>query len=489
MTSTIASPIAGETRPMYIGGSHRLASDGGTIDALNPANGQLIARVPNATAADVADAVAAAKEAFPGWRRLEPQERAAALVRLAAAIDEHAEELALIDVEDNGSPIREMRNDARVASAQLRYFAGLVLHTRGETVPSSFDRLNFTSREPYGVVARIIPFNHPLMFAATKIAAPLAAGNTVIVKPSEHTSLSALRMAELASDIFPPGVLNVVTGYGAVAGDALVAHPDVRRLAFIGAAETGRAIQVRAAGVGIKTITLELGGKNPLVIFPDADVEVAADAAVRGMNFTWQGQSCGSTSRLLVHADLYDAVVDRLAEKLDAMVSGVPSDPDTETGAIVNQPQLQKVASYVGLGQEEGARLVVGGQTLTDGAFAGGNFVRPALFADVRPDSRLAQEEIFGPVLAAMPFADYDQAISMANGVRYGLTASVFTRDLSTALSFSRDVEAGYVWVNDVSRHTAGTPFGGFKDSGLGREEDIEELLAYTQVKNVHVSF
>jgi len=485
----MTNATATETRPMYIGGRHRLASDGATIDAINPANGTVIARVPSATAADVDDAVTAAKEAFPSWRRREPQERAAALFALAATIEEHAEELALLDVEDNGSPIREMRNDAKIASAQLKYFAGLVLHTRGETVPSSFDRLNYTAREPYGVVARIIPFNHPLMFAASKIAAPLAAGNTVIIKPSEHTSLSALRMAELASEIFPPGVLNVVTGYGATAGDALVAHPDVRRLAFIGAAETGRAIQIRAAGVGIKTITLELGGKNPLVVFSDADVDVAADAAVRGMNFTWQGQSCGSSSRLLVHRDIYEELVDRLAVKLDAMLSGAPSDPATETGAIVNTAQLEKVRSYVQLGQDEGARLVVGGTTLSDGVFAGGNFARPTLFADVRPDSRLAQEEIFGPVLAAMPFFDYDEAIAMANGVRYGLTASVFTGDLSTALRFARDVEAGYVWVNDVSRHTPGTSFGGFKDSGLGREEDIEELLAYTQTKNVHVSF
>jgi acyl-CoA reductase-like NAD-dependent aldehyde dehydrogenase len=489
MTQGVIVTDAIETRPMLIGGRFRLASDGGAIDAVNPANGSVIARVPAATADDVNDAVAAAKDAYPAWRRLEPPQRAAALLALADAIEAHAEELALLDVADNGSPIREMRNDAGVASTQLRYFAGLVLHTRGETIPTSFDRLNFTSREPFGVVARIIPFNHPLMFAASKIAAPLAAGNTVIVKPSEHTSLSALRLAEFAAEIFPPGVVNVVTGYGAVAGDALVAHPDIRRLAFIGAADTGRAIQARAAGVGIKTVTLELGGKNPLVVFPDADLDLVAAAAVRGMNFTWQGQSCGSTSRLLVHREVYRPLIDELAVKIDELRSGLPDDPETETGAIVNPLQLEKVQRYIGIGKDEGAELVVGGTTLTDGDFARGNFVRPTLFADVRPDSRLAQEEIFGPVLAAMPFADYDEALRIANGVRYGLTASVFTRDLSTALRFARDVESGYVWVNEVSRHTAGTPFGGFKDSGLGREEDIEELLAYTQVKNVHVSF
>ncbi|WP_236790831.1 aldehyde dehydrogenase family protein [Amycolatopsis sp. GM8] len=483
MTDTI------ETRPMLIGGRFRLASDGAAIDAVNPANGTVIAKIPHATAEDVNDAVSAAKDAYPLWRRLEPPQRASALIKLAAAIEASAEEFALLDVADNGSPIREMRNDAAVACAQLRYYAGLVLHTRGETIPTSFDRLDFTTREPYGVVARIIPFNHPLMFAASKIAAPLAAGNTVIVKPSEHTSLSALRLAELASEIFPAGVVNVVTGEGATTGDALVTHPDIRRLAFIGAAETGRAILARAASVAVKTVSLELGGKNPLVIFPDADLDVAVDAAVRGMNFTWQGQSCGSTSRLLVHRDVYRPLLDKLATTMDGLRSGVPDDPETETGAIVNTRQLEKVRRYIQLGRDENAELLVGGTTLTEGEFAGGNYLRPALFADVRPDSRLAQEEIFGPVLAAMPFETYEEAVAIANSVRYGLTAGVFTRELATGLRFARDVEAGYVWVNDVSRHTPGTPFGGFKDSGLGREEDIEELLAYTQVKNVHVSF
>ncbi|MFI1164498.1 aldehyde dehydrogenase family protein [Streptomyces sp. NPDC020801] len=478
-----------DVRPMYFGGRPRLASDGGTIDAVNPATGEIIARIPNATSDDVAAAVTAAGDAFGDWRRREPQERAAPLNALADAIEAEATELAMLDVLDNGSPIREMRNDAGIAAAQLRYFAGLVLQARGETIPTSFDRVNYTLRQPYGVVGRIVPFNHPLMFAASKMAAPLAAGNTVIVKPSEHTSLSALRLAELAHEIFPPGVVNVVTGYGTTAGDALVAHPDVRRLAFIGSPDTGRAIQARAAGVNVKTVTLELGGKNPLVIFPDADLDLAITAAVRGMNFTWQGQSCGSTSRLLVHRDVYADFIQRLATQIEALRSGAPDDPDTETGAIVNALQLDKVNRYVQIGKDEGARLVVGGNQLTGGDFAAGNFVRPALFADVRPDSRLAQEEIFGPVLAAMPFDDYEDALRIANSVRYGLTASVFTRDLATAHRFARDVEAGYVWVNDVSRHTPGTPFGGFKDSGVGREEDIEELLSYTQPKNVHVSF
>lgn len=475
--------------PMIIAGRRHVASDGATLDAVNPATGEIIARIPDATDDDVDDVVGAAAEAFPTWRAQDPQARAAALHALADGIDANADELALLDVADNGSPISEMRNDAGMASSQLRYFAGLILQLRGKTVPTGYGRLNYTLRQPYGVVARIIPFNHPLMFAAAKMAAPLAAGNTVIVKPSEHTSLSALRLAELATGIFPPGVVSVVTGSGRRAGDALVAHPAIRRLAFIGSADTGRAIIRRANEQIVKTVTLELGGKNPLVIFPDADLDKAVEAAVRGMNFTWQGQSCGSTSRLLVHRDIYRIFVDQLAEKVDALTSGPPDDPATQTGAIVNTVQLDKVNRYVQLGQDEGARLVVGGNQLTDGVFANGNFVRPAVFADVRPESRLAQEEIFGPVLATMPFDDYDDALRIANGVRYGLTASVFSRDLAIAHRFARDVEAGYVWINQVAQHVAGTAFGGVKDSGLGREEDFDELVSYTQDKNVHVVF
>jgi acyl-CoA reductase-like NAD-dependent aldehyde dehydrogenase len=482
MTATL------ETTPMTVGGTSVLAADGATIDAVNPATGEVIGRFPAAGRVDVDAAVATATAAFDGWRRTPPEERGRALNALADVIDQHRDELAGLDVADNGSPIREMRRDAGMAIAQLRYYAGLVLEARGETIPGSHDRLNYTLLQPYGAVARIIPFNHPLMFAAAKIAAPLAAGNTVVVKPSEHTSLSALRLAELARGVLPDGVFTVVTGYGATAGDALVRHPDIRRLAFIGAADTGRAIQAAAASVSVKNVTLELGGKNPLVVFPDADIDKAITAAVRGMNFTWQGQSCGSTSRLLVHRDVYPEFVERLGELVEGLRSGLPDDERTETGAIVNRPQLEKVRSYLDIGRQEGARLVTGGIVLTEGEFAGGNFVRPTVFADVDPGSRLAQEEIFGPVLAAMPFDDHDEALRIANSVRYGLTASVFTRDLRTAHRFARDVEAGYVWVNEVSRHIHGTAFGGVKDSGLGREEGIEELLSYTQSKNVHVN-
>jgi betaine-aldehyde dehydrogenase len=478
-----------ETRGALIGARRMQAADGSTLDAVDPSTGEVVARIPRCGPEDVDAAVAAARSAFPEWSRLHPAERAAALTRLADAVERRGDELARLDSIDNGSPLHEMRRDIGTATSQLRYFAGLALQLRGQTIPVGDGRLDYTLRQPFGVVARIVPFNHPLMFAATKIAAPLIAGNTVVLKPSEHTSLSTLALADDLAEIFPPGVVNVVTGLGPEAGDALVAHRDVRRIAFIGSVATGLAIQRRAAETAVKTVTLELGGKNPIVVFPEADVEQAIDGALRGMAFTWQGQSCGSTSRLLVHRDVYADVVDALAERIGRMRPGPALSPDSDTGAIVNEAQLAKVLGYVELGVSEGARLVAGGARATDGDLARGLFVRPALFADVRPDARLAQEEIFGPVLAAMPFDDYEQALEIANGVSYGLTASIFTRDLRTALAFARDVEAGYVWVNDSSRHFTGAPFGGVKDSGVGREEDLGEVESYTELKNVHVRY
>jgi len=478
-----------ETIPVLIGGELVHARSGETIDAVNPATGETLARIPRCTAGDVDDAVRAAAETEPGWRALDPLDRAEIVGRIADAVLEHGEELARLDVADNGSPIREMRRDAHIAAGALRYFAGLALQLRGDTIPTSHNRLNYTLHQPFGVVGRIVPFNHPLMFAAGRLGAPLVAGNTVIMKPSEHTSLSALRLGELIREIVPPGVVSVISGYGSEAGDALVIHPEVRRIAFIGSVPVGRAIQRRAAEHAVKTVTLELGGKNPIVVFDDADLDAAVDGAVKGMNFTWQGQSCGSTSRLLVHTERHAELVARLAERMEAMRSGPPDDEATETGAIVNRGQFDKVVDYVRIGREEGARLVAGGNALADGPFARGLFIRPALFDGVRPESRLAQEEIFGPVLAAMPFTTYDEVLRIANGVSYGLSASVFTRDLGTAHRFARDVQAGYVWVNDASVHFPGADFGGVKDSGVGREEGFGELLSYTQSKNVNVRF
>jgi acyl-CoA reductase-like NAD-dependent aldehyde dehydrogenase len=487
---TTAAPASDvETIPTLIGGEWTYASSGETIDALNPATGEIIARFPRCNRAEVHRAVEAARAAFPAWRATPAAARAALLNSLADALLARREELALLDAADNGSPLRDLQLDVTIGAAELRYYAGLALQAKGETIPTGFNRVNYTLREPYGVVARIIPFNHPLLFATMKIGAPLAAGNTVILKPSEHTSLTALRLAEEFQRIFPPGVLNIVTGYGAEAGDAIVAHPDVRRLAFIGQAETGRTIQARAASVAVKTITLELGGKNPIVVFPDADMEKAVDGVVRGMNFNFQSQSCGSTSRLFVHRAVHDEFVDAVVDKISSIKVGIPTDEATEIGPLINARQYEKVQRYVELGQAEGARLRTGGDRPEDEALANGFFIRPAVFDSVDMGMRLAQEEIFGPVLAVLDFDSYDEAIRLANDTQFGLTASVFTQDLRTAHAFARDVEAGFVWVNDSNRHFLGTPFGGFKDSGTGRDEDIEEMLSYTQTKNVNILF
>jgi acyl-CoA reductase-like NAD-dependent aldehyde dehydrogenase len=475
--------------PALVDGELVGAVSGATLDVFNPATSKVIGRIPRCDERDVEMAATAASRAAAAWRTTEPQARAAALLAFADAVQQRGEELALLDATDNGSPLRDMRNDVAIAVNQIRYLAGLVLEVRGQTMPSGPGRLNFTVREPFGVVARIIAFNHPLMFAATKLAAPLLAGNSVIIKPSEHTSMSALAMGADLRRLFPAGTVQILSGLGTEVGEALVRHPDIRRIAFIGSAATGRRIQASAAAASVKTVTLELGGKNPIVVFPDADLDLAVEGAIRGMNFTWQGQSCGSTSRLLVHRDCYHDFVARVAQRIGALRTGSPLDPASDSGAIVSQQQLEKVLSYVEIGKSERARLVIGGERLVDGDLAAGNFVRPALFADVEPTSRLATEEIFGPVLVAMAFDDYDEAVAIANSVDYGLTASVFTRDLRTAMAFSRDIEAGYVWVNDSARHFPGAPYGGVKNSGVGRDEDIAEIESYTQLKSVNMRF
>lgn len=484
MTQLEASP---QVHPAIIGDQLLHEAEAGSLDAINPATGEVIGRFPRCGTPEVAAAVAAASAAAKDWARTAPLERARLVSEIARIVADNGEELAALDAADNGSPVSMFRGDIGIAVAHLRYFAGLALEARGSTIPSEQGRFNYTLRQPYGVVARIIPFNHPIMFAAMKLAAPLVAGNSVILKPSEHTSLSALQLAKLIRDLLPPGVVTVVPGLGEEAGDALVTHPDVRRLAFIGGAEIGRAIQARAAGVAVKHVSLELGGKNPVVIFPDADLELAVSGAVNGMNLTWQGQSCGSTSRLLVHEDIHDEFVDAVAQRFSSLRCGMPEDDATEVGAIVNRAQYDKVLKYIGIAVEEGARLRAGGGPPDDPGLDAGLFIRPTLFDQVHPDSRLAEEEIFGPVQAAIKFRDYDDAVRLANATHYGLTAAVFTQDLRTAHSFAADAEAGYVWVNETSRHFLGTPFGGWKDSGVGREESFEELESYTQQKNVHV--
>jgi betaine-aldehyde dehydrogenase len=346
------------------------------------------------------------------------------------------------------------------------------------------DVVNFSVREPLGVVGRIIPFNHPFMFCAGKSAAPLAAGNTVIVKPPEQAPLSSLRLAELIGGLLPAGAFNVVPG-GREAGQRLASHPDVAMIALIGSVPTGRAV-MKAASDTVKRTMLELGGKNALIAYGDADPDEVAAAVIGGMNFTWCGQSCGSTSRAFIHQAIYDAVIARVKEKIKYYKPGIPTDPATTMGAIVSRQQFDRVMSFIDSARSEGAQLITGGGPPADPALKGGYFIEPTVFA-VTEKNRIAREEIFGPVLGVFKWNDERTMLETVNSVEYGLTASIWTNDLSTAHRTALAVQAGYVWINEVSKHFLGAPFGGFKQSGLGREECFEEMLAFTQEKNIHV--
>jgi betaine-aldehyde dehydrogenase len=472
---------------MLIGGELVNGRTGNTMPVIHPGDESVIAQIPLGDAGDVDDAVKAAQAASKNWARTPIAERAAAVAALADLVLAHGEELAWLDTLDNGSPIAVMRNDYLMAADQLRYLTGLALQLRGQTLPSPRnDALDFTLRDPFGVVGRLIPFNHPLMFAASRIAAPLLAGNAVVLKPSEQTSLSALRLGALAQNLIPPGVLNVVTGTGDVVGDRLVAHPDVPRIAFTGSEAVGRRILARAAATAINTVTRELGGKNPLIVFPDADLPAAVDGALRGMNFRWQGQSCGSTSRLFVHRSLYEGFIADLAAKMATLTMGDPLKETTDVGALVSKAHYDRVRRFIEAGiNDPELELVTGGSAKN----RPGYFVPPTLFTAQSPHGPLFTEEIFGPVLVAAPFDNYDDGIEMANRLDVGLTASVWTTSLHTALAASRDLQAGYLWVNHSSEHIAGTSFGGVKNSGLGREESLEEIESYTQHKNVYIKF
>lgn len=474
-------------RPMYIGGEFTASESGEWMDSVNPATEEVHGRVPAGTPGDVGKAVQAAHLAQREWGAMSVWERGALLRELASRLQTHADEILPMESADTGNTIASLNNDITLAAGYLNFVAGLGIEIKGESVPATPGNIHFTMRQPYGVVGRIVPFNHPFCFAGAHLGAPLIAGNCVVLKSPDQSPLSATLMAEICHEVLPPGVVNIVSGVGTVVGDAIVRHPQVPRIGFTGSVATGMAIQRAAAEVAVKHITLELGGKNPLIAYPDADPRAVAKAAVAGMNFAWSGQSCGSTSRLLLHESLYDEVLEHIHADVSGIRLGDPLDPASGMGPVNSAGHYRHVTRLIEAAKQEGARLVTGGGRPPGAEFEKGYWIQPTVFADVNMDMTIAREEVFGPVLAVLKWSDPEEAIAMANDLELGLTASVWTNDLHTAMDAARRIESGLIWINGTGRHYMGTGFAGWKNSGLGREECLEEVLSYTQSKSIHI--
>jgi aldehyde dehydrogenase (NAD+) len=478
-----------ETYRLYIDGQWRDSSSGASFPAINPYDQEVWAAIPAASAADVAAAVASARLAHETtWRHTTGLERATLLNRLAALIEENAAHLALLETTDNGKVIRETRPQMGYAARVFRFYAGYADKLWGSVIPlDQRDVFDYAVREPYGVIAAITAWNSPIGLLCNKLPAALAAGNCVVVKPSEHTSATTLELCKLIERAgFPPGVVNVVTGDASV-GKALVSAEGIDKVSFTGSAGVGREIAAMA-GRNLRPVTLELGGKSPNIIFADADLDRAVDGALAGI-FGATGQTCVAGSRLLVQRPIYDQVVARLAERAPRIVLGDPRLPATEMGTAANEPQYRRILECIANARQEGARLVTGGEPAREGHLARGFFIQPTIFADVDNGMRVAQEEIFGPVLAIIPFDEEAQAVEIGNASPYGLACGIWTRDIARAMRMIRAMRTGVVWVNTYRMLAAQGPFGGFKNSGFGRERGEAGLLEFTTSKNVMIDF
>ena len=472
---------------LLINNEWRAAAAGDTMDVVNPATEEVIAEVPSASAADLDQAVAAARAALDGpWGQMSARERGRLVRKLGERLLERADEVSRLETLHNGKPISESRHIEIPAAAEcFEYYGGWSDKVMGETIPVKGNHLAYTLREPIGVVAAIVPWNFPLLLASWKVAPALACGNTVVLKPASQTPLTALALGEIAVEVgLPPGVLNVLTGPGSVLGQAIVEHPGIDKIAFTGDTSTGKGIMRGAAGT-LKRITLELGGKSPNIVLGDADIDAAIRGATIGI-FYGKGEVCAAGSRLLVDRTIKSEFIDKLAARARKMTAGDPMDPRTRFGALSSKKQLETVLGYIDAGKREGATLVAGGAR-TDIGTGKGYFVQPTVFADVRPEMTIAREEIFGPVLAAIEFADIDEAIARANDTPYGLAAGVWTRDIKKAHYIARKLQAGTVWINTYNVYDTAAPFGGYKQSGFGREMSAHALEHYTQIKSVWV--
>ncbi|MEO8597996.1 MAG: aldehyde dehydrogenase family protein [Candidatus Solibacter sp.] len=461
------------------------------IDVCNPATSELLGTVPDFDAAEVDRAVATARATFENkvWRGLDPSRRERILHDIGDLLLRHKDELARTISLETGKTLREAAgSDVHPAADCFHYYAGWVRRLYGQTIPVDGPYLNYTLREPVGVVGAIVPWNFPLQIAAWKVAPALACGCSVVLKPSELTPLNALRFAEICQEGgLPEGVLTVVTGYGPTAGEALSLHEDVDKVSFTGSVATARKLLQNSGVSNLKRLSLELGGKSPNIVFPDADFEAAIRAALWGV-YGNKGEMCTAASRLLLHEDIHDRFVEELAARARKLRLGDPLDPKTQMGPQISGRQMDRILDYIEKGRQEGARVVCGGERDTEGDKARGFFVKPTVFADVKPEMRIAQEEIFGPVICAMRFKDTEEAIRIANGTSYGLASAVWTRDIKLAHRVAAEIKAGTVWINTYNAFDSGSPFGGYKQSGFGRDLGMDALEQYTSTKSVWVA-